>query len=279
RAYRWGLIYRPGSVPSYGHRFSAILIGIMVNNVLPAKLGEVARAFVIGKKEGIGISRSFGTIILERVFDFVALIFTLIAIAIISPFERQTILASGNRSAFIITVAGFLAVIVALILLKCFTEVFVNSTKAITGVFSRTFAEKAGSALRSFAEGLKPLEDPKNGLKIIVVSVILWSIQGVMAYLVLLSFGINIGLFSSYFVIIIIILGCVIPPSPAGIGPTQFVAVYILSAYGVSPASALGFSLMYNFLGAILLTLLGWYYMVKESIKLSEILVDAKDKK
>jgi len=280
RAYRWGFIYRPGAVPSYAHRFSAILIGIMANNVLPAKLGEIARAFVIGKKDGIGIGRSFGTIILERVFDFIALIFTLIVIAILNPIERKMILDSGSRSAFIFTIGGFVAILVALFLLKFFTEFFVKVAKAIIGVFSKKFSEKTGELLISFAEGLKPLDDPVNALKIIGVSVFLWSIQGVIAWLLLLAFSVNIGFLSSWFVVVVMILGCVLPPSPAGIGTTQLVAVLILSAYGVKSAPALGFSIMYNFLGVAFLTTLGWYYMVKESIKFSEMIVaDGKESK
>jgi len=56
RAYRWGLIFRPNPVPSFKSLFSGIMIGVMVNNLVPAKIGEVSRAFILGRKENTGIS-------------------------------------------------------------------------------------------------------------------------------------------------------------------------------------------------------------------------------
>ena len=60
-------------MPTHPHRlhtlFSTILIGFMANNVLPLRLGEFVRAYVIGRREKLSVSASFATIVIERVFD------------------------------------------------------------------------------------------------------------------------------------------------------------------------------------------------------------------
>ncbi len=280
RTYRWGLIFRPGRIPSFRGRLSSILIGIMANNIFPAKLGEVARAFIIGKSDSVNVSRTFGTIILERVFDFLALIFFLVVIALASPVERGIVFKSSGimLAGFITTAAGFIGILTALLAVKFWTAQAAKYAGKAAGIFSKQAAERISGLVISFAEGLRPLDDPWNAAKIFIVSLGQWCLSGLMTYLMMLAFGINLTPVSSFFVFIVMTLGVVIPPSPGGVGTTQFFAIYCLSWYNVGQPDALSFSLVSNFMVFAVLTLAGWYFLIKESLKFGDILGATREK-
>ncbi len=281
RAYRWGLIFRPGGVPSYRGRLSSILIGIMVNNIFPAKLGEVARAFILGKSDGVNVSRTFGTIVLERVFDFLALLLFLVLIALASPVEREIVFHKSGilLAGFIATGAGFIGILFALLAIKFWTAKASFFAGKAAGIFSKKAEIRVSGFVNSFAEGLRPLNDPLNAAKIFIVSLGQWCLSGLMTYLIMLSFGITISPVSSFFVFIIVTLGVVIPPSPGGVGTTQFFATFALTTwYGIDSPKALSFALVSNILVLAVLTLAGWYFLVKESVKFADMLGGRADK-
>jgi uncharacterized membrane protein YbhN (UPF0104 family) len=74
RAIRWSVLISPVKKVSVLNLFSAIMIGSMANNVLPARLGEVIRPVMIARKEKIKVSASFATVVMERVFDILGII-------------------------------------------------------------------------------------------------------------------------------------------------------------------------------------------------------------
>ncbi len=74
RAIRWSLLISPVKKVSVLSLYSAIMIGFMANNVLPARLGEVIRPVMIARKEKIKVSASFATVVMERIFDVLGII-------------------------------------------------------------------------------------------------------------------------------------------------------------------------------------------------------------
>ncbi|MGE5810758.1 MAG: lysylphosphatidylglycerol synthase transmembrane domain-containing protein, partial [Ignavibacteria bacterium] len=77
RTYRWKYVINPIKKISTHSLFSGVAIGYMANNLLPARLGEFVRAYMMGKKEGISKSATLATIVLERILDGLALLFFL----------------------------------------------------------------------------------------------------------------------------------------------------------------------------------------------------------
>ncbi|MFH1825394.1 MAG: lysylphosphatidylglycerol synthase transmembrane domain-containing protein [Candidatus Firestonebacteria bacterium] len=277
RAYRWGLIFKPNPIPGFKSLFSSIMIGAMVNNVFPAKIGEIARAFVIGQREKISVSLSFGTIIVERIFDFLALFFSLIILFLVSETERSFLLKpdiKAFRVFFYMTVLGFVFLLVFLIFFKIKTAFSINIIKKIMGFFSKKFTEKGkiDSWVNLFVQGLRSLDDFRNAIYIFVVSMIQWLIIALITYIGLHSFNLNLSFTSAYLVTILVVLGTVIPPSPGGIGTTQLFSVIALSFYGVSQADALSFSIVYNFIGYFMATLIGWYFFIREGLRFKELI-------
>jgi len=281
RAIRWGLIFKPHPVPSFKSLFSGIMIGVMVNNLIPAKIGELSRAFILGKKEKTGISLTFGTIIVERIFDFLALFFCFFAVFIFSPAERDFLSNSSPawKTAFITTLVSFILLIALIVIFKFKTGLFIRAVENLAAIFSKNFASKIDSWFNSFAAGLKCLDSFSNSLNIFAASVIQWALMGFCTWVALLSFNIHLSVFSASFLMIIVTLGCVLPPSPGGIGPTQFISVLVLNFYGVSGGDAMGFSIVQNFLSFLVGTILGIIFLFKESLNFTELIKFSEEKR
>ncbi|OGF48850.1 MAG: hypothetical protein A2231_07415 [Candidatus Firestonebacteria bacterium RIFOXYA2_FULL_40_8] len=281
RAYRWGLIFKPHPVPSFKNLFSGIMIGVMVNNLIPAKIGEISRAFILGKKENTGISLTFGTIIVERIFDFLALFFCFFAVFVFSPAEREFLnnTSTAGKTAFASTLCGFILLIIMIVIFKVKTNIFIKVVENILGIFSKPFAAKINPWFNSFADGLKCLDSFSNSLKIFSTSVFQWVLMGFTTWIALISFNIHISVFSACFVMIIVVLGCVLPPSPGGIGPTQLFSVLVLKFYGVNGGEAMGYSIVQNFLSFAVGTILGIIYLFKESMNFTELIKFSEEKR
>jgi uncharacterized protein (TIRG00374 family) len=281
RAYRWGLIFKPHPVPSFKNLFSGIMIGVMVNNLIPAKIGELSRAFILGKKEKTGISLTFGTIIVERIFDFLALFFCFFTVFVFSPAEREflTNASAAWKTAFFATLGGFFILVILIIIFKFKTKVFVAVIEKIIGVFSKKFALKVDEMFNSFADGLKCLDSFKNSFRIFSTSVFQWVLMGFCTWVALISFDIHISVFSACFVMVIVTLSCALPPSPGGIGPTQLASVLVLAIYGVKGGDAIGYSIVQNFLSFLVGTILGIFFLFKESLNFTELIKFSEEKR
>ena len=274
RGYRWGLIFKPNALPPFMSLFSGIMIGVMVNNLVPAKIGEVSRAFIVGKKEKIEISLTFGTIIVERIFDFLALIFCFFMLFLFSPKEQAflTGMSSAEKTAFISTLALFIVLTGVIVFFKLKKDFFIKFVEKGTGLFSKKLSSKIYKWFNSFAGGLKCLDSFENTAKIFFTSVFQWFIMGFCTWIALISFNIDLPLSSACFVMIVVTLGVAIPPSPGGIGPTQLVSVLVLTFYGINGGLAMGYSIVINFITFSIGTLLGIYFLFKESLKFSELI-------
>ncbi|RLC70370.1 MAG: hypothetical protein DRI26_07280, partial [Chloroflexi bacterium] len=114
RSLRWRYLLKPIGTFSPLRLFPLIVIGFLVNNVLPARLGIVARAYILGEREGVSKMATAGTIVVEQVFDGVTL---LLLAAIISLFG---VAVGGVMQNTVYVVAGFLlgALVLCLVLVS-----------------------------------------------------------------------------------------------------------------------------------------------------------------
>ena len=109
RCYRWSLLMRPIAAIPAKRLFSYAIIGYMANNLLPARAGEVVRAYVVGDREGVSKAGTLGTIAVERLFDGVTLVLMLLAAGAIVGLgdERLQLIAALSTALFVIALAAF----------------------------------------------------------------------------------------------------------------------------------------------------------------------------
>src|SRR5512139_1785487 len=111
RALRWRYFLAPVKRVPTGSLFSALMIGYAANTFVPAHLGEVLRAFVIGKKQDISASAAFASIVVERIVDVVSLIAVMAIVIMVHPFPEWVetsgaLMLAGALVAFGILIAA-----------------------------------------------------------------------------------------------------------------------------------------------------------------------------
>ena len=271
RAIRWQYLLRQEKRISIKSLFSVIMVGFMVNNVVPARIGDVARAFLLGKKEGISRSLSFGTIVLERIFDGIALIIFFGIGLFFFP------MPSWAKGFIIIGLVIFGLGIFFLVLLKAKRESAVSLLTRLTGLFSKKLSERMGYILHKFIGGLESLGKPDHIFLILFWSLISWLLFGLEFHLLFLSFGIsNLPFYAPYFVMAIVSLGTLIPSAPGYIGVFQAFCVAGMALFGIEKNLAISYSVAVHIAQYIPVTSLGLYFLAKEGISFSS-LVKQKD--
>jgi uncharacterized protein (TIRG00374 family) len=267
RAVRWRFLLLPVKGIRLGRLYSATMIGFMANNLLPARLGEFVRAYVLGTKENVSKSSCFATIVVERIFDGITLLLFLSVVLTFYSFSSPKWIYNAAYA----VIAGYVLVILFLVILKTRTRDVIRITEKL---FS-PFPEKAGrvviATLQSFVEGLKILQSLPNILLSFLFSLLVWIPHIFLIHLLLKSVGIEL----SYSVAIVVLaglgLGMVLPSAPGYVGTVQFVCVASLALYAVPKSQALSFSIIYHASTFIPVTIVGLAYLAVEGMSLREI--------
>lgn len=265
RAIRWRYLLEPIKRIKNHSLFSAVMIGFMANNVLPARIGEFVRAYAIARKENLSKSLSLATILVERIFDGFTLLAFLLVILVFFPFPAW--LKNAGISAFVF----YILIIVFLVLLKRYKENMLKFLNCILSPISKRLSHKTDEILMSFIAGFDILKGKKQIALILFYSFSIWTTYAVLTLLVFMSFNFNLPLYAPFLLTVILTFGVMIPSSPGFIGTYQFFCVTGLAFWGIKESDALGFSLVYHASQYVPVTLLGLFYLWKDNISLKEI--------
>ena len=245
--------------------FSGVAIGYMANNLLPARLGEFIRAYIMGKKEGISKSSTLATIVVERIFDGLALLFFLVIISILFSLPlwiKESGIAAG---------AFFLMLTTFLILLMIKKAAGIRLVKKAIGIFSDHLAIKVGNLLNNFLYGLKIVNHKRNIFWAFIFSIIVWLSESLTYYIISLSFGIDLPIYVALLTMIIVNIGILIPSAPGYIGAFEFFCISALGIFAVEKSIALSFAIVLHAVLFVPITVIGIFYFWKENLNLSDI--------
>jgi len=214
RAYRWKFILSSVKPQTkFKNLFGSLLVGYGVNCITP-KLGEVSRAVLLAKWEGLSRSSMFGTVILERIIDvFFLIISVLIGIYISSENIHQEFPWLMNAIYFAILFITLMIIFVALALY--FKELFSRIIKNSVGKISDKLADKIIYILKMLIEGLISLKGRKNQVVTLFLSLVIMIIYAITSYVGFLMIGLNdiqpISFEMGWVVMSISTIGVVIP--------------------------------------------------------------------
>ncbi len=273
RAWRWHYLLKPVKKIPTKVMFPITCIGYMGNNIYPARAGEVLRAVVLKRREGVPVSASLATVIVERIFDGVVMLgfvfLNLPALAKVAQFESGFV---GNIQNLAIIGAGiFAAALIVFLLAAMFPQV----TARVGGWFidhllPARMREKTTGIMLKFLDGLASLRSPLNILMVFVTSIIIWLLETVKYWFVMHAFTFSVSFFALMLLNGIANLATTIPSAPGYIGTWEAVTKAVLVAFGVPGAEALGYGVVLHVALWLPVTLVGAYYMTREGIKWSD---------
>jgi len=252
RTWRWGILLEPvKSGIRFSPLFSTVMIGWTANNLLPAKAGELVRAYLIGKRESISKSASLATIVVERILDgFILLIFLFASMLLLTnPLETL------NFGLYVLVV--FIVVLAILIIMIFKKNLVLTFFKKVMGIFPIKFSEYALRLFQSFLEGLESLRNARLALKGVILSGGVWAIEALVYYLILRSFGLALPIYAATILLAVVNVGVLLPSAPGALGAFQFFCVLGLSFFAVDKSTALGLSVVLQSVMWIPVTLIG----------------------
>jgi len=225
RSLRWTLILRRVGTPvGYAAATEILFLSWFVNCIVPAKLGDLYRAYLLRGNFGASISRTVGTIFIERVTDIIV-IFALALAAGFWSFRGR-----NRPEVDALFLAGF-AVAVILVLL-------VVALRYLGRHLTRILPERVAELYERFHEGSTGALTPRVLLPVGVITAVVWLLEGLRVYFVIRALsltGMQLGISSSVFVALAASLLTAIPLTPSGIGFVQAGIVGALALYGVAP--------------------------------------------
>ncbi len=273
RTWRWHYLLHPMLPVPLARLFPVVCIGYMGNNVYPARAGEVIRAYVLKKKEGVSISASLATIVVERIFDgVVMLLFVFFSLPFVpmQQWLRQVVVLAS------LFFFGALAVFFVMAISPQRSQVVHNWL--IERLLPARFREPARGLLDRFLEGLHSLRSGKGVLMIFVTSLVIWLAETVKYWFVMHAFDFSVPFYVLMLMNGVVNLATTIPSSPGYVGTFDAPGIAVLSAYGVNPEEATAYTLILHAALWFPITVLGAYYMWRESISWAEFGVAAEVK-
>jgi uncharacterized protein (TIRG00374 family) len=269
RAARWRQILRPARSLALTIVFPVMLIGFMANNLLPARMGEVIRAYTLGRKTGLSKSMGLATILLERVFDGLTLVATLGLVALLFP------LPDWGREVGYISAALFAGATVAALFVLAREDLALRLLAAALRPLPRRLAERAHGIAQSFIVGLDVLRRGRDVAVVTGWSAVIWSVETLSYYLAIRSVNPRLPLGSplvaALLLMVMVNLGTLIPAAPGYVGTFQFFGILALSAFGIAQGVALAIVLIAYAVQWLTVTGIGLICVARESITLGSL--------
>ena len=265
RSFRWKYLLEHEKQISFSSLFSVLMIGFMSNQLLPARIGEFVRAYCLGKKENISKSLSFGTVVIERLWDALTLLFFL---SIIFTFFN---LPTVFRKIHYIGTTIFIGILIITIFLTLKKDKTLKLIKKGLFFTPETVSNKLIKSLDMFINGFRFLKKKRHLLLVSLLSICIWLVETSFFFIVTKSFDFSIPFYGVALIIILISVGVMIPSSPGYIGTFEGFCILGLSFFGINKEFGLSFAIVIHLLISIPIILIGLGFLWKENISWREI--------
>jgi len=274
RARRWRTILDPiaPKLP-FGPLWRSTAIGMMVNNVVPLRAGELARAYALTRElPQITFSTALASLVVDRVFDAVVVLL-LLAIAMFAPGFPSGATIQGRPISQLATGFAVLALVLLVVLyaLVFFPGTLIRLFELLARRVSPTIEERGRDMLKRFAEGLSVLRTPVHFIAVFWWTLLHWLLQPLAFWLGFKALGINVSWSATLFVQGLIVMGVSLPSAPGFFGLFESAAVLSLGLYGIGESAAIAWALVFHVVTFIPITLIGAYYFAKLGLTMSDI--------
>lgn len=251
RGIRCRVILRPHCEISTWTASNVVIIGYAANNLLPARMGEFVRAYVLSQRAGVSVSLSLAVTFLERLLDGLAITFILLLVAMTGSLPEW-----GDRLLWMaasLFVGGSLAVLVVTAAQSWVMRV----TQVITRPLPTELGKRITAILRRALGAADCIRDPGLAAKIVVLSITVWVVEGTMFLVILPAFHLPANPIWAGVALSVTNLGILIPSAPGYIGSFHYFCMRALQIFSVPKETALGYAMMAHLLYYVPVTLWG----------------------
>ena len=292
RALRWKIILDSTRKIGFWRTYHPMMIGFMINCILPGRVGEVARPVIIRKKEGIPFTAGLATVATERVFDAALLIvFFAIVLAFVDidpsisiKFGQYTLnrdtLTSIGTGMFRLCIAGIAGIVfISIDATRNMLTALIERSPGLLFFIKKKRREMVKDTacrfiiniINNFADGFSMVKSPLKLAACTGLSVIIWFLAAVSYYLMAMGCpGLEISFIELSAVMIIVCFFIALPSVPGFWGIWEAGGVFAMTLFGVSAREAAGFTLVNHAVQMFPVIIAGLYSAILTGVKIRQ---------
>lgn len=279
RAMRWHYLLRPIKYVPVKNIVSPLFVGFMAN-MLPARAGELIRAYLLGKREDISFSTTFATIFVERLFDMAMVLLMLLSIMF---FYADVLSQSSPAVSSIISnmvTFGWIGLIFSLVMFAFVFFLLHKNELAMKAVrlFIRPLPDRWGlkiiEMVNAFTQGLNVLKDIECFLMSIGLSFLVWVCLTLTCYPVYQAFGFEdmLPILSSLLILNLFVAFSTLFPAPGFLGPFQAACVFVLhEIFRIPKATAASYGIVLWVVSMGFTIIVGVVFAMKDHVSIKEL--------
>jgi hypothetical protein len=264
RAWRWQLELRPLVHVPFGLLWVVTAVAYLAINLLPARLGEVVRPWLLSRRADVSFSNVVGNLVVEKTMDaLVTLLYILVGLATIE--KLPTWVRTGAK----FPAAGAALLVVLVLLLYWRGEAFVD--RWVLRVLPERFGAGLKRVTAAIVAGMRILPNPGLLLAVFLVSLTLWFLPILSSYLMIRAFHFGLPFSAAVVVFIFIGFGTALPNVPGMLGPYQYACILALGLFGVEKVDALAYGLALNAVQFLTLLVQGLIAMPLAGVRFADL--------
>ncbi len=271
RALRWRwLIHAPRPL-SVGGLFSATMVGFMANNLLPFRLGEFVRPWVLSRREKLSKSTLFATIVVERVIDMITLLAIFGIALMVHPIASDSPAGRLTNAGAAALVGLCIALTALLVILERTPKLMGKLIGAVAARLPGAIGRRLGSATQQFIEGLSLFRDLPRLLIVFLLSFLTFGVFALCLTVSMWAMHLDVPWYGGLVMLVITAIGIMVPAAPGYIGTLNLACVAGLALFSVGKEVAIPFSWFFWAGQWLPITLTGLWYLRREGLTLSAI--------
>ena len=262
--FRWKTVVNLPEV-SWSSTSASMMVGLMVNNIFPGRIGELVRPIMLGQEVKRSRSFLFATVVIDRLSDLLVLVILALLSFIMFPsfsWAREIALIGG----------GILLLAFFLIGIFSYSKIGLKLEGIVHQFGPGRFHKKVIENLQKFRLGLQTIKSIRRGAAIFGFSWFVWGAWFLCLYCALNAFELTLPFAGMILLLAVLNLGGLVPSSPGYAGTYHLLGILVLSAFGIKKEDALSFILVFHALWYVTQTLIGLIILVQKNLKLWQIL-------
>ncbi|MBI2945257.1 MAG: flippase-like domain-containing protein [Candidatus Wallbacteria bacterium] len=272
RTLRWKLMVRHMKDVPMGRLLSAMSIGFMATNLLPARVGEIVRAAALARTERLKVSGVFATIVVERIFDVLSILVFMVLVLLYLPARGEDAATLQSLRMF----GGLFAAVIAgavlfLVLLRLYPARVKVALAPVLGRLPGGLAHHISAALDNFVEGLGMLSGWGEMAAISVLSLLLWLTIGMINWVLAFAFEIEISVLGACMIFVVTAFAIALPQAPSFIGVFHVAVETSLKLLHVGTVSAKSFAIVLWAISVLPSIFLGLWFLWRGGLSLGEL--------
>ena len=274
RARRWRPILDPIAPGlSFGTLWRPTAIGMMINNVMPYRAGEIARAFALSRSTpAVPFPAAFASLVVDRLFDAVVLLMLMFGAMLDPAFPRGAQVFGYTMGNIAVSGLTFVVgVLVAMYAVVLFPGKVLLAYELLARRIAPRFEDRGRLALVALTNGLSVLRTPSRFAAVFGWTVLHWLCNAFAFWVAFRAVGISAPFSAALFLQGVIAIGVAAPQAPGFFGVFELFGKEGLGLYGVPPDAAVTWAIGFHVLSYLPITVIGAWYFIRAGLSMGEI--------